>query len=199
MLKGQRAAIDIGSHSTKVLEYKPSKKGIIITNINRIGGINDEGLLEEIQKMKSKKITLMIHGANSTLLDLEDEEKPEKFLKERVKSLSKEGYNADYIELDENYLFSYIQRDTVDELVGPISKKKDIVAIDTSPAAMYYLSKLYDEFESNIFFNIGHLSSEMLIIHHNEIIKYDKINIGISQLIEDIKERIGLLKQGQWN
>ncbi len=191
MLKGQRAAIDIGSHSTKVLEYKPSKKGIIITNINRIGGINDEGLLEEIQKMKSKKITLMIHGANSTLLDLEDEEKPEKFLKERVKSLSKEGYNADYIELDENYLFSYIQRDTVDEIVGPISKKKDIVAIDTSPSAMYYLSKLYDEFESNIFFNIGHLSSEMLIIHHNEIIKYDKINIGISQLIEDIKERIG--------
>lgn len=191
MLKGQRAAIDIGSHSTKILEYKPNKKGITITNINRVGGIKDEELIKELEKIKAKKVTLMIHGANSTLLKLEDEKNPGKFLKTRIKSLAKEGYNADFIELDENYLFSYIQTDAVDEIVRPLTKKKDVVAIDTSPSAMLYLSNLYDEYESNIFFNIGHLSSEILIEHLGEIVKYDKINIGVSQLIEDIKESIG--------
>lgn len=192
MLNRLKAAIDIGNHSTKIIEYKPIKNGIVINDIYRLEGLESENLISDIlNSLKAKQVTLMFSSSNSSFLKLE-EKNPNKYLKSKVKSLAKDGYNADFIKLnDDSFLFSYIQRDLVEKTVRPLIKKKDVKAIDTNSSAMIYFSKLYTGYETEIFLDIGHLSSEVLIKHKGEIIKYDKLNIGIFQIIEDIKESIG--------
>lgn len=186
MLNKVKAAIDIGNHSTKIIEYKPTKNGIKITDIYRTEGLQGD-IKSIIKPLKAKELTLMLSSSESNLVELE---KPNK----NLRALKKDGFNADYIKIKDNiYLFSYIKAETIEKFAKPLIKaKKDVKALDTQSSAMLYFSKLFeDDYETKIFFDIGHLSSKILIIHKGEVIKYEKLNLGIYQIVEDLKESIG--------
>lgn len=191
-----KAAIDIGNHTTKIIEYKPIKKGISIQEVHRLEGLRDDNLeylIEEIQdSVKAKDLSIMMSKINTSHIKVE-EKNPNRFLKDRIKALKKDGYNSDFIKLnDRQYLFSYVQKNLVDSIVRPLFKKKKVRAVDANSSALTYLSKLYNDYETEILLDIGHLSTEVLIKHRDKIIKYDKLNIGMYQIIEDIKNTIGL-------
>lgn len=191
MFNKSRAAVDIGNHSAKIVEYKPIKKGITISKISRIEGLNNKNLIDDLVKsIDSKQLTLMLSNSDSMLV----KEVPVKELKNQIKNLTQNGYSADYTKLDDDlYLLAHVEAETVKKIVLPLMKaKKQVVAVDTNASAMLYLAKVYeDDFETKIFLDIGHLSSKVLIIHQGKVVKYTKFDTGIFHIIEGIKENIG--------